>query len=100
MKNEIEKYLNNTIDYNYSSIKSNIKEILKNNSIPDFRICCDESNNPPIISDSFLNIEIFFNKNIALSGWDVLTYTIKKDSKRNLRVLRKNKLNEIYGYSI
>lgn len=103
LKKDLEKHLENVIDYDFSNIKSGITNILENYSnvdaLYDYMVVCDNTNNTPYTkSKNFAIVDVYIKPNES-SDFIINNITILPNENRirieKLRKERKEKLNKI-----
>jgi len=95
LKNKIDSTLQN-IEPDRESIKVVLDRILFNSYVNEYNIVCDETNN---YDDNFINVDITI-KTKAVPSFIAITTVIGKNKIRELKNLRKKKLNTIYHDNI
>lgn len=98
IKDEIENFLENTIELDYKLLKMNVEKIVSNykKDLIDYKVVCDNTNNTPYtISQNFINVNLYLHEK-RQANYIVNHITIKADKIKKLRKLRKKKLEKIY----
>lgn len=98
IQDEIEKAIENHLNIN--CYKNNLNLIAQKLSIflqeyrkiYDFKVTCDESNNPPLIRDIYVKIDIFIQE----YRWTNIIH-IEKNYYGSIKEIRKKKLEKLYG---
>ena len=101
IKQELEDYLEDEINFDKLNLVNNVTKILENyrqhNQLYDYKVVCDNTNNFASDIDK-IQIDVFVQPHRAL-GIIVNNIIINPNKARALRKLRKKKLENLYEKS-